>query len=85
MKRFIIGFIITILFIAFAIGQCNGTTSEGDSDIVSLYSYTEENNEREELLITNTQEIAEEREKDTVLMAQTETLLHLWVIFHGRN
>lgn len=66
MKRFIVGFIITILFIAFAIGQCNGTTSEGDSDIVSLCSYTEENNEREELLITNTQEIAEEREKDTV-------------------
>ena len=38
MKRFIIGFIITILFLAFAIGQCNDTTEDSDIEIASLYS-----------------------------------------------
>lgn len=66
MKRFIIGFIITILFLAFAIGQCNNTT-EGDAGVTaSLYSYIEETDEGEEEVVTPAQEIEEEGEKDIV-------------------
>ena len=57
MKRFIIGFIITILFLAFAIGQCNNTAEEDAGEMVSLYSYTEEENEEEEDVVIPAQEI----------------------------
>lgn len=36
MKRFIIGFIITILFLAFAIGQCDNMLDDGDIDMASI-------------------------------------------------
>ena len=54
MKRFIIGFIITILFLAFAIGQCNNTTGEDDTEMVSFYSsdagQEDEENEENEIV-----------------------------------
>ncbi len=66
MKRFIIGFIITILFLAFAIGQCNNTAEEDAGEMVSLYSYTEEENEEEEDVVIPAQEIEEKNEIDIV-------------------
>lgn len=64
MKRFIIGFIIAILFLAFAIGQCNNTAEEDAGEMVSLYPYTEEEAEGEKNVVTPVQEIEEKSEKD---------------------
>ncbi len=64
MKRFISLFIVFILFLAYVIGQCNEATAEGDSEMVSLNSYTEEDDEGEEVVVTPVQEIEEDREKD---------------------
>ena len=64
MKRFIIGFIITILFLAFAIGQCNNTAENDTGEIVSLYSYTEEEDAGEEVVDTPAQEKEEKSEID---------------------
>lgn len=70
MKRFIIGFIITILFLAFAIGQCNDTTEEDAGEMVSLYSYTEEKDKGEKYVVALTQETEEKGEKD--IMSEKE-------------
>ena len=48
MKRFIIVFIISILFLAFAIGQCNTTTEENDIETAPLYSNDVEQEETDE-------------------------------------
>lgn len=45
MRRFIIGFIITIIFLAFVIGQCNNTVGYGDSELNSFCSDDVERNE----------------------------------------
>jgi len=73
MKRFIIGFIITILFLAFAIGQCNNSAGDDDAEIASLYSYTEEEDERDEETVTTAQETEERSEIDNV-SEQEETI-----------
>ena len=52
MKKFISLFIVVILLLAFAIGQCNNTTEEYAGEMVSLYSYTEEEYEGEENVVT---------------------------------
>ena len=66
MKRFIIGFVITILFLAFAIGQCNNATEEDVDEIAPLYSNFEEEDEGEEEVATPVQELEEKSEKDLV-------------------
>lgn len=38
MKRFIVVFVIMVLFLAFAIGQCNNISEDDDNDIVAFYS-----------------------------------------------
>ena len=52
MKKFISLFFVVILLLAFAIGQCNNTTEEYAGEMVSLYSYTEEEDEGEENVVT---------------------------------
>ena len=59
MKKFIIGFIIIILFLAFTIGQCNNTIEDGDIEMVSLYSSNEE-------LGKKVEEIVEPIKKNTI-------------------
>ena len=66
MKKFISFFIGIILFIAFVIGQCNDTTEEGNSEMASLFSYTEERDEGEENVVTPVQELEEKSEKEIV-------------------
>lgn len=56
MKKFIIGFIITVLFLAFAIGQCNNTTEESSLEVVSLYTDDIEHEEKEKVTIEIIQE-----------------------------
>lgn len=65
MKRFIIGFFITILFLAFAIGQCNKAAEEDASEMVS-HPNTEEKDEEEIYAVSPEQEIEEKSEKDTI-------------------
>ena len=48
MKRFILGFIITILFLAFAIGQCNNTTEYGEIELDPFYPTNAEQEEMDE-------------------------------------
>lgn len=63
------GFIITILFLAFAIGQCNKTTEESDIEIASLYSNEEKIDEdHDEEVITSV------REDEILIPAQEEAL-----------
>ena len=73
MKRFIIVFIITILFLAFAIGQCNKVTEEDTGETVSLYSYTEEKNEGEKDVVTPTQD-TEEKGNNEIVQKQDVTV-----------
>jgi len=56
MKKFIIGFIITILFLAFSIGQCNNTLEEGDLGMSSFYSNDAELEEKKEEIVEPVQE-----------------------------
>ena len=48
MKKFIIGFIITILFFAFSIGQCNNTIEENEPRMSSFYPNDAELKEQKE-------------------------------------
>lgn len=48
MKRFIISFVIMVLFLAFAIGQCNNISEDNDKEIAALYSNDVELEEKEE-------------------------------------
>lgn len=66
MKKFIIGFIITTLFLAFAIGQCNNTTEESDIGMVSFYSNNEELEEDIEKNIEPVKEKTIEKKVDEV-------------------
>ena len=65
MKKFISLFIVFIIFLAFAIGQCNNTAEEDAGEMVSLYSYTEDHDGGDED-VTPAQEIVEKSEKDIV-------------------
>ena len=66
MKQFIIGFIITILFLAFAIGQCNNTTEEDDIEMVSFCSSNEELKEAVEEISEPVKEKTIEKKGDEV-------------------
>lgn len=66
MKKFIIGFIISILFLAFAIGQCNNTTEEGNIEMASFYSSDKEQEEKVEEIVEPIKEKTIEKKADEV-------------------
>lgn len=66
MKRFIIGFIITILFLAYAIGQCNNTKEESNHETDPFYTSDAEQEEKKEEIVESVQEETTEKKDDGV-------------------
>ena len=62
MKRFITGFIIIIIVLAFAIGQCNSKTEENDIAMVSFYSSDGVQKEMDDEVIESIQDETKEKE-----------------------
>ena len=64
MKRFIIVFIVTIFFLAFAIGQCNNTAENKELEIASFYSGDEEIEVETEKILESVQEESTQKKAD---------------------
>lgn len=77
MKRFIIGFIITILFIAFTIGQCNNSQEESDIEIASFYSQDTEEKEKEKDNFESIQETTKENKAEEIDESHTDEIVRL--------
>lgn len=77
MKRFIIGFIITILFLAFAIGQCNNTTGEDDTEMVSFYSSDVGQVDEVNEIVEAAQEKTIEKKNDEIVESTNDEIVRL--------
>ena len=81
MKRFIIVFVVAILFLAFAIGKCNNMTGEDDIEMRPLYANDVDKVETEEKIVESIDEMKLEKRADEVvgpnigLMVQTPSHL----------
>ncbi len=75
MKNFIIGFIISVFCIAFAVGQCNG--SDDESNIETASSYSDNSEPETEVKESAKEEIVEKEANDIDLSNDVQLLSHI--------
>ena len=77
MKKFIIGFVITIMSIAFGIGQCNNTTEENYIENGSFSCNDSEHINKEEGIVESVRENITEKKDDKIGLSVIDKMVSL--------